>query len=156
MQTQLETRDVPEINCMGLVHKGPYNQIGPTFQKLGELITQAQLWGKVGMMRGIYRDNPNDVPADQLTSYACVEILDETVEWPAELLKMHFKGGKAAVLAHKGPYEQLPDAWMAISEAVYGPNSSFVPAPGFSRGEYSSVDFENPDNNVTELMIFVQ
>ena len=115
-----EIKTLPAMRLATVPHTGPYNQIGPAFQKLGSIAGPAGLFGKPGaMMMGIYKDDPTKTPADKLRSAACVVIADGA-PIPPGLVEDRVDSGKYACLVHQGSYEGLPGAWMKMRDALSG------------------------------------
>ncbi|MQQ10450.1 helix-turn-helix domain-containing protein [Epibacterium sp. SM1979] len=104
----LET--LPDRRLAGLDHRGDYMAIGETFEKLNVLASSRNLWPKVQGMLGIYYDDPDATPAQDLRSFAALEIAaDADVAEPME--RASISGGATAVLLFKGPYAGLHDAY---------------------------------------------
>jgi AraC family transcriptional regulator len=113
-----EIKTLPAMRLATVPHSGPYNQIGPSFGKLGSIAGPAGLFGRPGaMMMGIYKDDPTRTPADRLRSAACI-VIPDGVPMPAGLVEDRIESGRYACLVHVGPYEGLPGAWMKMREAL--------------------------------------
>ena len=107
----VKIREMPEMRVGAVQHVGPYNQIGLAFEKLGSIAGPAGLFEQSGVaMIGIYHDDPETTPQDQLRSEAAL-VLPESVRLPAGLTEQRIPGGRYAVTTHIGPYEQLGDVW---------------------------------------------
>lgn len=105
----------PALRLAAVPHRGAYQQIGPAFQKLGEIAGSAGLFARTtGHMMGIYKDDPRTTPAEELRSAAALPISDAEAV-PAGLVEERIDGGRFACFLHVGPYEGLPAAW---AEAV--------------------------------------
>jgi AraC family transcriptional regulator len=102
---------LPSVRLSTIPHRGPYQQIGPVFRKLGEIAGPAGLFARTtGHMMGIYRDDPRVTPADELRSAAALPVSDGEA-LPAGLVEERLEGGRFACFLHVGPYEGLPTAW---------------------------------------------
>ena len=95
-----------------LRHKGVYHEIGNTFERLGA-------WsGSRGLAEnrsfGVYYDDPESVPTDELSSDACVEIPEAYALESDGPKRLTIAGGRYAVLIHTGPYAELerPYRWL--------------------------------------------
>ena len=64
-------------------------------------------------MIGIYYDDPQTTPANELRSEAGIRVA-ENVTLPAGLQDQHLSPGKYAVATHVGSYEQLGDTWARL------------------------------------------
>jgi AraC family transcriptional regulator len=107
----VEIREMPEMRVGAVQHVGPYNQIGQAFEKLGHIAGPAGLIERSGAgMIGIYHDDPETTPQDELRSEAAI-VVPENVRLPAGLTEQRIPGGRFAVTTHVGPYEQLGDTW---------------------------------------------
>ena len=60
----------------------------------------------------LYLDNPDDVPEDQLRSYAGAEFRGDAI--PDGMEELAIPGGKTAVLTYKGPYSGLEAAYRSL------------------------------------------
>lgn len=106
---KIETKPVEKMRLLGLEHKGPYNEIGPVFGKLHETAAGAGI--PMGMMAGIYYDNPQEVAPADLRSKACIVVPDDFSGDTAGLIEDHVGEGNMVVAEFLGSYEGLPEAW---------------------------------------------
>ena len=114
MAMEMTFKTLPPMRLATIPHRGPYQQIGPVFRKLGEIAGPAGLFARTtGHMMGLYKDDPR-TPANQLRSAAALPISEGEV-LPAGLIEERLDGGRFACFLHVGPYEGLPAAW---AEAV--------------------------------------
>ena len=105
----IEIRDMPARTLAALLHKGPYLEIGRSFQSLYAMIGSRGLFPQISFGVGIYYDDPSQKPAQELTSHAGVTFHGPEV--PDGFETVVITGGKSAVLTLKGPYSGLPQAW---------------------------------------------
>jgi len=121
MAFPVETRTIDPRPALGLIHKGPYTEIGGTFDRLfGTLAKEGKSQHVRGCL-GIYIDDPTVIDQEDLRSHACVYV-DEGVTCEG-LETMKVGGGEYAVLLYKGPYTAMQPAY----DWFYGtwlPNSS--------------------------------
>lgn len=104
-------KEMPALRVATVRHIGPYNQISQAFQRVGALAGPAGLLAHAEMaMLGIYYDDPETTPPEQLRSDAAV-VVPEGVALPEGLVEQRIPGGRYASTAHVGPYEHLGDAW---------------------------------------------
>lgn len=116
----------PARHLVGLAHKGPYLEIGGTYEKLGAIAASRGLWPDVTAMIGIYLDDPGTVPAADLRAFAGLE-LRPGMDSPKGLDTRDIPEGTAARLRLIGPYTGLPAAY----DYLYGewlPQSGCDPA----------------------------
>ncbi len=85
-----------------LAHKGPYQEIGRTYEKLGSTVAARGLMSQVRRMVGVYYDHPAEVKPADLRSHAGFEVGPEfTMSPPLE--EVLVPGGRHAVLTYRGP-----------------------------------------------------
>ncbi|MBB3966331.1 AraC family transcriptional regulator [Rhizobium metallidurans] len=103
-------RKIEPIALIGVRHSGPYMQISKAFEVLFGTLHARGLAKPDMRMIGVYFDDPDLVPAEELRSIACVAVDSElTVEAPLEPFTL--EGGEYAVLRHKGPYADMYKAY---------------------------------------------
>ncbi len=106
------TRTEPARRVIALPHKGAYSEIGKSFEAFGALCESRQLWPQIGPVLALYLDSSDDVPEDQLRSYAGAEFRGD--ETPQGMEDMQIPGGKTAVLTYKGPYSGIEAAYHSL------------------------------------------
>lgn len=103
-------RKIEPIALIGVRHSGPYMQISKAFEVLFGTLNARGLAKPDMRMIGVYFDDPDLVPAEELRSIACVAVENELkVEAPLEPFTL--EGGEYAVLRHKGPYADMYKAY---------------------------------------------
>ena len=108
----------PALRVGALRHNGPYQEIGQTFRRLGDIAGGAGLFAHPGAaMLAIYYDDPESTPPDRLRSDAAVAV-PEGLALPAGLAEQRVPGGRYVRTLHVGPYEQLGTAWASLKRAV--------------------------------------
>ena len=105
-------RTEPARRVVALPHQGAYAEIGKSFEAFGALCQSRQLWPQIGPVLALYLDSPDDVPEDQLRSYAGAEFRGDAI--PDGMEELAIPGGKTAVLTHKGPYSGLEAAYHSL------------------------------------------
>jgi AraC family transcriptional regulator len=103
-------RTIPEKHAVGIDHSGSYMEINKAFTALFSQLAGADQLGNVREMLGLYLDDPETVPVEQLRSAACV-VLAQGASPPAGVKAYGTSGGDYAVLTHKGPYANLQLAY---------------------------------------------
>lgn len=103
--------DRTPVRLAALPHRGPYMEIGTTFDRMLAWAAPRGLLGPATRSFGVYYDDPNVVPAAKLRSEATVSIPDTMtkVDAPARIIEL--AGGRHAVLRHQGPYAELENAY---------------------------------------------
>jgi len=108
---RIETRHVPVMQMLSIVHRGSYIEIGRSFGALFDLAgAQKALPAKIRMI-GIFYDDPTAVPEEKLRSRATFETTDMTDAVPP-LERIAIEGGDYAILRHKGPYADMRAAYL--------------------------------------------
>ncbi len=100
----------PPVRVAALPHRGDYQQIGATFDRLMAWAGQHGLSNPGARSFGVYYDAPRDVPVDELRSDACLQVpadapLADGIRW------IEIAGGRHAVIVHTGPYAELERAY---------------------------------------------
>lgn len=111
---QVDIRDMPAMTLHGLAHTGPFNRIGPTFERLGSLLGQHGLLDKTEIWAGVYPGDQESTAPEALRSYAAC-VFAEGVTAPEEMERLELPAGRAAVLSYKGDYSGLAEAWRWFS-----------------------------------------
>ncbi len=106
----VQIKDKPEMRAAAVRHVGPYNQIGEAFRRLDGIVRQANLLKPGSQMIGIFHDNPQSTPPDQLRSDAAVTLSPGDIV-PNGLTEQRVPGGRYACLVHVGSYEKLGESW---------------------------------------------
>ncbi len=94
----------------GLDHKGDYNAIGTTFDRVGALAGAKGLLRSDTRIFGIYYDSPEAVPTSQLRSFAGLTVPAD-FSGDGDLRIETIAGGEVASLVHRGPYAELHKAY---------------------------------------------
>lgn len=107
----------PERHLAGVLHKGPYHQIGPAFGKLQAALTEADLWQVSGAWLGVYLDDLATTAPEDLRSYAACEFpADHPI--PDGMALVALPACRAVVFVHEGPYEGLPAFWENVISTI--------------------------------------
>lgn len=145
----------PQRRLAAQRHKGPYTEIGKSFEQVSAVFTTRNLWPHARGMVGVYFDDPNTVAVDQLRSCAGVEVgADFAI--PDTLEEVVIDASEAAVLTLKGPYTGLQQAY----DWFYGqwlPQSGRMPADQPSYEVYlNSMMDTAPADLLTEIHMPLQ
>ncbi|VVE38047.1 AraC family transcriptional regulator [Pandoraea pneumonica] len=116
----------PATTLAVLKHAGDYQEIGPVF------VRAFMLAGALGLARpeatgfGVYFDDPEQVPTDQLRSLAGMSVAPDA-DVGRDLERFDIPAGRCAILTYTGPYNEMskPYSWL-FSEWL--PNSGLEPA----------------------------
>lgn len=102
-------------------HTGPYEQIGSAFERLWEWVQAHDV--PASRMIGLYYDNPDFIPTDELRSAACVEIphsYDVVNRSGTPIEVGMISGGDYATTRYMGPYEKMGAVWSEFTQHVEG------------------------------------
>ncbi|SDL41316.1 AraC family transcriptional regulator [Maridesulfovibrio ferrireducens] len=92
-------------------HVGPYTEVDQAWGKLCGWAGPNGIYNERTRFFGIYHDNPEEIPAAELRSEACITVDNESDN--AGVVKFKdVPGGKFAVTTHLGPYTNLAESWM--------------------------------------------
>lgn len=130
-EMNVEIRDIPTMRVVAMRHIGPYFLIGATFGKLAAFAKQNGV--PFDKSLAIYHDNPEDMPADQLRSDACLVVPEGYSLESDEVTVFDIPANKYAVATYIGAYDGLGEAWAQFM-------GKWFPASGQKMG--SGVCFE--------------
>lgn len=137
--------DHPQVTIAGLIHTGPYIDVGATFDRFGSELAIKGGWEKSDGMAAAYFTDPDITPPEQLKSLAGMALKPGATP-PAGVETCELPAGRYAVLTHKGPYAELAKAyqwffgpWLAESGEAAGP------APAVERYLNTPLDAAPPD-----------
>ncbi|MCL4675057.1 MAG: AraC family transcriptional regulator [Pararhodobacter sp.] len=102
--------DQPPRSVIGIGHRGPYTQMGRSFQAMSEGLGAAGLWPQVRAMIAVYLDDPAIVAPDRLRGMAAVSV-GGAVDAPKGFTALDLVGGRYAVMRVSGPYAGLAAAY---------------------------------------------
>jgi AraC family transcriptional regulator len=110
-------QNLPAIRIAKLQHKGNYQAIGSTFERLMVWAAGQGLIKAGTRTFGIYYDDPKSKPADELRSDACIEIpyqYEMKSSGHADIHAAETSSGRCAVFVFTGPYPALesPYRWL--------------------------------------------
>jgi len=126
----VDIQTAPDKRLAALAHRGDYSEGSVAYQKVATIMSTGGHWPKTRGMAGVYYDDPDVTPKEDLNSHAGVLWEGDAV--PAGLEEVRLAGGKYAVLHFKGPYAGLGEAYRFL----YGPwlsssQESLRDAPSF-------------------------
>ncbi|MFS8125255.1 AraC family transcriptional regulator [Rhizobium sp. BR 250] len=127
----IAVKTVSPMTLTGVPHRGSYMLISKAFETLFGTLYARGLAGPDMRMIGVYFDDPDIVPADDLRSIACVTGVVTPME-SEPLQRQPIAGGEYAVLRHKGPYADMHRAyrwlyaeWLPASGRQIGDGAMF-------------------------------
>lgn len=137
---EVEITEMPELRLGAVHHVGPYQHISQAFAKLGAIVGPAGLIFASSKMIGVYHDEPETTPPQDLQSDAAISI-PKHVPLPEGLTEMTLPAGRYARAVHVGPYAQLGDAWARLM-------GDWLPKSGHRVGEGKSYEIylNTPEN----------
>jgi AraC family transcriptional regulator len=111
--SDVQTKSMPSVRVVALEHRGDYQQIGNTFDRVAAWAAGKGFLTATTKSFGIYYDDPMSKPKDQLLSEACLEVPDD-VKGDGAVRVMQTPGGKCATFVFTGPYSELekPYRWL--------------------------------------------
>ena len=109
MDVRIETID--EIKVARIRHAGPYNLIGPCFERIFAWI--AETGAVPARVFTMSWDNPDTVVPEKLRSDACIEVRTDDVP-PEGIVLDRVTPGRCAVATHRGAYDGLPGTYRRL------------------------------------------
>ncbi len=118
-------------------HRGSYNAIGDSFQKLTAWAVGRHLMESQTRMFGLYYDDPDSKPLADLCSEACIQVPEnftlQAGDAPVHLT--HTSAGRCARMVFTGPYAELNTAYRWLYQ-VWLPASGHEPSDQPPMEEY--------------------
>jgi AraC family transcriptional regulator len=121
MTFQATIRETPAISVAALAHRGDYQAIGSTFERLNALAGAQGLFDAGARSFGVYYDDVSATPRDALRADACLSVPSGRTP-SGDLRLLEIRGGRYAVTLHVGPYAELElhyrwlfGTWLAAS-----------------------------------------
>lgn len=107
----VDVKEFGNINAAGVLHIGPYQQIGHAFKELGGVLAANSLMSRVDGLFAIYRDAPGSKPGAELRSHVAVSLKEGFPDNLDGLEYFEISSGRYVVLEHRGPYQTLKSAY---------------------------------------------
>lgn len=106
----IEIVDLPPLRCASVPHRGSYMQIDRAMGRLFDALGKQRLLDNGTRMIGLFLDDPDLVPTEDLRSKACAPMADGAVL--AEPLEQTIiRSGPYARLRYQGPYADMRGAY---------------------------------------------
>jgi AraC family transcriptional regulator len=102
---------LPTRRLLAIAHHGDYQLVGTAFEKLYGVAMAQGLLGPDTVSLGIYYDDPDATPHDQLRSHACLSVPETLSSAPEGCELLTLEGGPFAIGIHRGPYQQLHESY---------------------------------------------
>ncbi len=128
-ESAVEIVNLARVRLAAWPHRGNYNSIGDSFQKITAWAVGRQLIAPQTNMFGLYYDDPSSKPVADLRSDACIQVPEDFELSPTDM-PVHLTystGGCCARVVFTGPYAELHTAyrwlyevWLSLSG--YEPN----------------------------------
>lgn len=116
IDVKLETH--PARRLLAAAHRGSYMQIGEVFGRLFAFAGPRGLIDADTVSIGIYYDDPDATPVEQLRSHATLTLPAnvgaaeiEQMQPPEGFELLDLPGGEYAIGIHRGPYDRLHDSY---------------------------------------------
>lgn len=112
MEIKVVERD--DVKVLAVRHTGPYNEVGAAFERLGRVVSELGIDPSGCEWLGIWHDDPQTVPAEELRSDACLSLPEgepDAGDLPEGARVDILPGGRFAMAVHEGSYAGLPAAW---------------------------------------------
>jgi AraC family transcriptional regulator len=135
-----------------LRHVGPYNQVGPVWQKLMSWAGMHGLIGAAPVLLGIVYDTP-EVTAETKLRYDAALVVESAVEPEGEIGVQEIAAGQYAVITHTGPYEGIHETYDRLCGGwLPSTGRELASVPAFERYLNSPYDTA-PENLRTDIYL---
>jgi AraC family transcriptional regulator len=149
----VEIKQMSELRLGTIHHRGPYQGVTNAFQELSTIAASAGLFSRPdAKLVGVYHDDPETKPKDQLRSDAGITI-SEKEALPGKLTELRLPPGRYARVTYAGPYQGLPETWARFRKE-WLPKSGHRAAAGPSYEIYLNTPEQVPPSELrTELYL---
>jgi AraC family transcriptional regulator len=107
---EITIRQEPALRLAALEHRGSYDAMGGTFDRLSAWAASRGLIAPETRFLGLYHDDPTSVPEKELRSDACLTV-PAGVEGADGVRIVELPPTRVASLVFKGPYAELEGAY---------------------------------------------
>jgi AraC family transcriptional regulator len=107
---QVDIVEEPTRRVVGVEHRGPYDGIGPAFERLMQIVDDQRLQDEMVEFLGVYFDDPRSVPEADLHALAAIRVRED-LPLPEGLVQARLPAGRYARVQVPGPYSGLPAAY---------------------------------------------
>ena len=114
-----ELRDMPALVYAAVRNVGPYNTVGPSFDRIVGWAAKNGLMTADTKVLGLAWDNPFDVAPEMLRYDAAVTI-DRRVEVPNDVHISALPAMTWFMSQHKGSYARMTESFMALGKEMGG------------------------------------
>ncbi len=148
MDVRIET--LARIHVARIRHLGPYNEVGPCFERLFRWASGAGV--PTGRVLTLSYDDPETVAPEKLRSDACVELRTRE-EPPPGIVLGPVGGGRFAVYRLTGPYDGIAGAYRRLFEEwLPGSGEKRADGPCMELYRHAQTD-RPPETLVTDLCV---
>jgi AraC family transcriptional regulator len=145
-------KKIDEMKVAFIRHVGPYNEVGPTWEKLCKWAGPRRLIGWKPKLLGLCHDDPSVTPPDKLRYDACL-VIKKDIEPEGDVGVQTIAGGDYAVAIHRGPYEKLGETYAALcGQWIPGRGREIRSAPSFEIYK-NNPQHTKPEKLVTEIYV---
>jgi AraC family transcriptional regulator len=114
---EITIADIPDQQAAAVLHVGPYDQIGPSFERLGTW-AKTHLGSVTGPPLALFLDDPESTPPDRLRCYAALPVVPDLALEGTGVEPIRLPGGRCAVAVHVGSYAGLGQSWQEFMTAI--------------------------------------
>ena len=144
---RVEIKTVERRRIAFIRHIGPYDEVGPVFEKLIEWAWRKDLFGADTWVLGVCHDDPEITPAEKIRYDAAITV-DGALQPEGEMGVSELAGGEYATACHEGPYTDLGIAYRWL----YG---QWLPTCGREPADFPPFELylNNPEDTPPEELL---
>lgn len=147
---EVRIESLPPRRLVALAHRGTYQGIADKFKQLRERGAAASMVGPSTGGIGIYYDDPESTPVDELRSHACITVDERAQKAPDGCDILTLEGGEYAIGVHRGSYASLGESYRWLF-GQWLPTSGREPAHNPVHEQYLS----GPDTPEADLITHI-
>ena len=149
---KVEIRNLGPKRIAFLRHRGPYREVGETWEALMDWAGRECLVGPESSFFGLCWDDPEVTGPKRCRYDACLTVAN-SVEASGEVGVTTFAGGRFAVTLHQGPYERLGETYAALVGRWFPAHGLEPAAPPSLESYLDDPDTTEPEELLTEVMM---
>ena len=113
----IEVTQLPQMIYAGVRNVGPYNTVGPCFERIVGWAAKSGLMTANTKILGLSWDDPNTVPEERLRYDAAITV-DRRIETPDDVRIAALPAMTWAMTTHKGSYARMTESFMSLGKDI--------------------------------------
>jgi AraC family transcriptional regulator len=144
-------QSVPVLRVAFMRHTGPYQDVKHTWERLMAWAGPQGLLGPHTRVLAVPHDDPDVTPPDKVRYDACI-VVDDRFRPEGEVGVQQVGGGEYAVATHRGPYREVGQAFVRLTQWLPGSGRELRSSPPLliPQGDFQA---PNPEDVVIDVCL---